>query len=96
LLRDPITCPKCDAVFTPQVVLKSRPRTPGYGKTAISAPFVDQAPEESGNVDEVEDGESKPDVDEDGADDDQGIEDAADLPDDDDPVADIGHDIDKE
>ncbi len=61
LLRQPITCPKCSAEFTPEVILKSRPRTPGYAKTAIPASFVVTAPETSETVDEVdelEDGES--------------------------------------
>jgi uncharacterized protein (TIGR02300 family) len=57
LLRQPITCPKCGAVFTPEVILKSRNRTPGYARTAVPVFPVDALPEKSENADEVEEAE---------------------------------------
>ncbi len=95
LLRDPIVCPGCQAVFDPLATL--RPRRGRVAPTAAAKPVepaAEEATEESadegdaeGNIVEVEDSDIDDDADIDSEDDDGMIEDDSGLGDDDVPEA---------
>jgi len=96
LKREPVLCPKCQAVFDPSAGVKLRSDTSykahgGRAKSVFGrANSFDRA--EAAPADEVEaatDGEEKPEADEAGDDDADAVEDVAELGDDSDDLAEI-------
>ena len=96
LHRDPITCPKCGAVYDPEAILKSRRARPAVAEKEVEAPEAEEvevaeteeAETPEGEEVEVAEGEEEEDK--------ELIEDASELGEDEDDMAEVIDNIDDE
>jgi uncharacterized protein (TIGR02300 family) len=93
--RDPITCPKCDGVYDPEAILKSRRARPAVAEKEVEAPEAEEVVAETeeaepaeGEEVEVAEGEEEEDK--------ELIEDASELGEDEDDMAEVIDNIDDE
>lgn len=91
--RDPIVCPKCDAGFDPEAILKSRrSRIAVVEEIKAEAPVSDDVEAEETEADETDDKDADTDKDDaDGL-----IEDPSELSEDEDDVAEVREHLDEE
>ena len=96
LHRDPITCPKCGAVYDPEAILKSRRARPAVAEEKeVEAPEVVEPEAEEAEVEEAE-GEEVEVAEGEEEEDKELIEDASELGEDEDDMAEVIDNIDEE
>jgi uncharacterized protein (TIGR02300 family) len=97
LHRDPITCPKCGAVYDPEAILKSRRARPAVAEEKeVEAPEVEEAEVVEAEEVETPEGEEIEAAEGEEEEDKELIEDASELGEDEDDMAEVIDNIDDE